>query len=100
MPKSMIIENFVNACETRLRRVEGVTNKPLQLEAELEKLEEFLRNDWSNAILEMKEVGLSPDEREKIQTIFEKIKRIELNTKIKVSLFDGLDDFLKRSGSD
>ena len=93
----MDLENFINACEKRLQRVDTLLNNPLQLESELKELEELLRIEWPNAIINVREEGLEPKDREKIAMIFNKIKQIELYTKTRVSFFDGIEKFMQQS---
>ena len=93
----MDLENFMNACEQRLGRVEAVLNNPLKLESELKELEELLRIEWPDAIISINEAGLKPEDKEKIEMIFNKIKKIELNTKTRVSFFDGIENFMQQS---
>ena len=93
----MDLEDFMNACEKRLGRVETFVNNPVQLESELKELEEFLRIEWPNAIIGIKEAVLEPEDKEKIAMIFHEIKRLELNTKTRVSFFDGIENFMQQS---
>ena len=93
----MDLRNFVNACEERLKRAELVLNNPSQLETELKELEELLRIEWPDAILTARGVDLEPEDKEKIVMIFNKIKKIELNTKTRVSFFDGIENFIQQS---
>ena len=93
----MDLKNFMNACEERLRRAETLVDNPLQLKSELKELEEFLRIEWPNAIIGIKEAVLEPEDKEKIVMIFHEIKRLELNTKTRVSFFDGIEKFMEQS---
>ena len=93
----MDLKDFMNACEKRLGRVEKLVNNPLQLESELKELEEFLRIEWPNAIVEIKEVVLESEYKEKIAIICDRIKRLEQNTKTRVSFFDGIENFMQQS---
>ena len=93
----MKLEEFLDACEERLRRVEGVINHPLQLQAELAELDQLLRNEWPGAIVEVKDVALEPQVKEKIIMIFQRIKKVENNTKARVSFVDGIEDFMKQT---
>ena len=93
----MKLEEFLNACEERLRRAETLVDNPVQLKSELKELEEFLRIEWPNAIIGIKEAVLEPEDKEKIAMIFHKIKRLELNTKTRVSFFDGIENFMQQS---
>jgi hypothetical protein len=96
MPIGMTIEEFLNACEERLRRAESYVRQPLNLQTELENLEELLRKEWPNAIVEIKEVGLSTQYKEKLDIIFKRITKIEKIAHSATSLFDGLEDFMQR----
>ena len=96
MPKSMSLEEFVNACEEQLRRVEVIINQPVQLQSVLEELEVLLRSEWPDAIIQIKEFGITAEEKEKIEIIFKKINKIELETKTRVSFFEGIDEFMKQ----
>ena len=93
----MSIENFVNACELQLGRVEGVVNQPLKFQEELNGFEELLRNEWPDAIIELKDSGLKAQDREKIQRIFKKIKQLETKAQTRGSFFDGIEDFMQKS---
>ena len=93
----MNVESFLDACEERLRRVEGVMNHPHKLQVELIELDQLLRNEWPSAIVEIKDRTLEPQVREKIIMIFQKIKKLENNTKTRVSFFDGIEDFMQQT---
>ena len=93
----MRLEDFLDACEEQLRRVEGVMNHPLQLELALAELDQLLRNEWPNAIVEVKDRTLEPQVKEKINMIFKKIKKLENNTKTRVSFFDGIEGFMQQT---
>ena len=64
---------------------------------ELKEFEELLRNEWPDAIIELKEAGLKAQDREKIQGIFKKIKQLETKAQTRVSFFDGIEDFMQKS---
>ena len=87
----------MNACEERLRRVESVLSQPIQLQSELQDLEELLRNEWPNAIIQLKDLEFAAEDKKNLEMIVKKIKKLEVSTKTKVSLFDGVDAFLKQS---
>ena len=70
----MELEEFLDACEKQLRRVEDVVNRPLILEAELVELDQLLRNEWPTAIIEINDMAQEPQVREKITMIFKKIQ--------------------------
>ena len=93
----MSVEEFLSACEDRLKRAEGVVREPLSLQEELMGLEELLRSDWPNTIIALKEVGMTPEQKQKIELIFKCITRIEAITQSTNSMFDGLEDFMQRS---
>ena len=95
MSKGINIDNFIDACEASLGRAEGVINQPLKLQVELEGLDKLLRNEWPTAILDLKERKLSPEDREKIKIIFRKIKKLEMNTGSRISLYNGIEDFMR-----
>ena len=95
----MPIDEFLNACELCLGRAEAVVRHPIKLQAELVELEELLRKEWPNAMMEMKEVGLIPDYKETIDIIFKRITKIEAVAQSSNSLFDGLEDFMQRSNN-
>lgn len=99
MPKSMTMEEFLNACEDRLRRAEGFVKNPVQLQSDLNQLEEVLRSEWPDAILELKDTGLTTQEREKLEMIVEKIKKLEIIAKSRLELFDGIEEFLQKTKS-
>ena len=93
----MKLQDFLNACEEQLRRVEDVLNHPLKLQEELAELDQLLRNEWPSAIIDIKDIMLEPQVREKITMIFKKIKKLENNTKTRVSFFDGIEDFMQQA---
>ena len=95
MPKSISLEEFVNACEERLRRVEAVINTPEQFQSELQQLEELLRSEWPDAIVNIKEFGITAEEKEKIKIVIKKINKIELEANTRISFFEGIDDVMK-----
>ena len=95
----MELEEFLDACEKQLRRVEDVVNRPLILEAELVELDHLLRNEWPAAIIKIKDVAHKPKVREKITMIFKKIKKLENNTKTRISFFDGIEDFMQQTNN-
>ena len=95
----MKLEEFLDACEKQLRRVEDVVNRPLILEAELVELDHLLRNEWPAAIIEIKDMAHEPKVREKITMIFKKIKKLENNTKTRISFFDGIEDFMQQTNN-
>jgi hypothetical protein len=97
MPKGMTIKEFINACEDMLRRVESVVKQPLKLQVQLEEFEELLRKEWPDAIIEIKDEGMDPHDRETIEMIFKKIEKLGSIVKSNVSLYDGLEDFLQQS---
>ena len=66
MSGSLPTEEFLNACEHKLRRAESVVRQPTQLQAELIELEELLRNEWPDAIMNIKETGMKKQYEEKI----------------------------------
>ena len=96
MPGSMNLKEFISACEENLRRVEGVVDKPLQLQSELELLEELLRNEWPDAIIQSRDIGLSTQDKEKMKTIFQRIKGLQTKTSARVSFFDGIESFMEQ----
>lgn len=96
MPNSMTIPEFVNACEHRLRRAESFIKQPLKLQTELEELDRLLRSQWPDAIIAIKDGELAAKDRETIELIFKKIKKLEIITKTRVSLFDGIEDFMQQ----
>jgi hypothetical protein len=96
MPGSLPTEEFLNACEHRLRRAEDVVRQPTQLQAELIKLEELLRNDWPDAIMNIKETGMTKQYEEKIEMIFKRISKLESVAKSSIAVFDGIEGFLQR----
>jgi hypothetical protein len=96
MPGSLSTEEFLNACEHRLRRAEGVVRQPIQLQAELIELEELLRNGWPDAIMNIKETGMTKQYEEKIEIIFRRISKLESVAKSSIALFDGIEGFLQR----
>ena len=93
----MKLQNFLNACEEQLGRVEGVINHPIQLQRELAELDQLLRNEWPSAIVNIKDLTLEPQVKEKMIMIFEKIKKLENSTKTRVSFFDGIEDFMQQT---
>ena len=93
----MSLEDFMNACEHQLKRVEDVLDQPLKLQSELTDLEELLRNEWPNAILSAKDDDLVIKQKEKIEIILDRIKKLEIKTKTKVSLFDGMKEFIQQA---
>lgn len=99
MSMNMSIEEFLNACEQRLRRAETVVQQPLKLEVELIELEEFLRCEWPDAIIKIKDSGITSQYKETIDMIFKRITNIETIAKTNKSLFDGLEDFMQRSSN-
>ena len=96
MSGSLPAEEFLNACEHKLRRAESVVRQPTQLQAELIELEELLRNEWPDAIMNIKETGMKKQYEEKIEMIFKRISKLELVTKSSIALFDGIEGFLQR----
>ena len=93
----MKLEEFLNACEERLRRAEGVLNHPSQLQVELAELDQLLRNEWPGAIIEIDDATLEPQIKEKITMIFQRIKKLENNTKARVSFVDGIEEFMQQT---
>ena len=93
----MKLQKFLNACEEQLGRVEGVINHPIQLQRELAELDQLLRNEWPSAIINIKDLTLEPQVKEKMIMIFEKIKKLENSTKTRVSFFDGIEDFMQQT---
>ena len=73
MSGSLSTEEFLNACEHKLRRAESVVRQPTQLQAELIELEELLRNEWPDAIMNIKETGMTKQYEEKIEMIFNQL---------------------------
>jgi hypothetical protein len=96
MQAKMTIEEFLNTCELKLLRAEGVSRQPEKLHIELIELEELLRNQWPDAIMYIKDSGLSENDREMIEMIFEKIRKLEAVAASGASLFDGMDEFMQR----
>ena len=94
MSKGVTLEDFIDAVEDKLKRAEAVINRPSQFENELGALDEFLRNHWPNAIHAVKDSGIGSSEKEKMGMILKKIRKLELNTKTSISLFDGIEDFM------
>ena len=92
----MDFKEFLNACEERLGRVEGVLNQPIELQVSLEELEDLLRNEWPDAIISAKDVDVEPEDKQRLDVIFEKIKKLENNTKARVSFFNGIEGFMQQ----
>ena len=92
----MTIKDFLNACEQQLGRAEGVVEKPIQLQRELESLDELLRNEWPDVMVRIKDLNLKQEETEKIAIIFERIKKLELKAKTRVSIYHGIEDFMQQ----
>jgi hypothetical protein len=97
MSECISVKEFLDACEARLARAEGVLKEPLRLQEELMGLEQLLRSNWPNAIIALKEVGMTPEHKQKIEAIFKRITKIEEHTQSTNSIFDGLEDFMQRS---
>jgi hypothetical protein len=95
----MDVIEFFDACGESLRRAEAVVRQPIKLQEELVQLEELLRREWPNAVLEIKESGLLPQYKDTIDDFFQRITKIESVTKANSSLFDGLEVFMQRSNS-
>ena len=91
----MSLEEFINACESILGRVEDFVNQPSQFRLELEELEALLRSEWPDAIVNIKEFGITAEEKEKIKIVIKKINKIELEANTRISFFEGIDDVMK-----
>ena len=99
MQPKMTVKEFLNTCELKLLRAEGVSRQAEKLQVELIELEELLRNQWPDAIMEIKESGLSESDREIIEIIFKKIRKLEAVALSGASLFDGMEEFMQRSNN-
>ena len=93
----MSLEDFLNACELGLKRAKVVLNQPLVLQTELVNLDELLRNQWPDAMKNIQENGLRQKDEERITLILNEIKKLEVHTKTRQSLFDGIESFLQES---
>ena len=51
MQPKMTVKEFLNTCELKLLRAEGVSRQAEKLQVELIELEELLRNQWPDASL-------------------------------------------------
>ena len=97
MSENVDLEDFLNACEQRLRRAVAVVDQPSVFQTELEELEELLRNQWSDAMNKIQDGNLGETERERILLVLNKLKELELYTETRKSLFDGIEDFLQQA---
>ena len=74
---------------------EDFVNQPSQFRLELEELEALLRSEWPDAIVNIKEFGITAEEKEKIKIVIKKINKIELEANTRISFFEGIDDVMK-----
>ena len=93
----MNVIEFFNACGEILGRAEAVVRQPIKLQEELVQLEELLKREWPNAMIELQESRLLPQYKDTIDEFFKRITKIESVTRANISLFDGLEDFMQRS---
>ena len=97
MQNEVAIEDFLNACEDIISRALSDSKDPIKLKNILQELDIFLRDKWSEAIIQLSDTKLNDHHRNQIKDIFEKIVELELISTTQLSLFDGIKEFVQRS---
>ena len=97
MQNEIAIEDFLNACEDILSRALRDSKDPIRLKNILQELDIFLKDKWSEAIIQLSNTELNDHQRNQIKDIFEKIVELELISTTQLSLFDGIKEFVQRS---
>ena len=97
MQNEVAIEDFLNACEDILSRAQSDSKDPIKLKNILQELDIFLKDKWSEAIIQLSNTELNDHQRNQIKDIFEKIVELELISTTQLSLFDGIKEFVQRS---
>ena len=97
MQRSETIEDFLNTCGELLTRAEDVIDTPHELKTCLKELDDLLILKWSDIVVELNDTKISLDTQNQIKFIFTKLAKLELISESKLSLFDGMKEFMQRS---
>ena len=97
MAQQVRIEDFLSTCEGILTRVEGVVSSPNQLKIELQSFENLLNTQWPEILSQLGEIQISDSDVTKLKNISSRIMQIEANCNTRLSLFDGMKEFVQRS---
>ena len=97
MQQQVTIEDFLNTCADILTRAEGVVENHQELNNCLQELDRFLIKNWSDIVVQLNDTKISADTQNNIKSVFKKIIELELISESKLSLFDGMKEFMQRS---
>ena len=97
MQRSKTIEDFLNTCGELLTRAEDVIDTPHELKTCLKELDDLLILKRSDIVVELNDTKISLDTQNQIKFIFTKLAKLELISESKLSLFDGMKEFMQRS---
>ena len=97
MSESISIDEFFNLCKRTLAQAELSVDTPTNFRNVLDELDSILRTHWPEIIIKINEEVEVEKLKLEAETIFEKIKKLELISNSRLSIFNGMENIIKKS---